>query len=284
MPSKRKICLLLGTLVLAAGPSTCWRPRAQESPPPAAADTANTLKGQIAALSPENRALFESIHEAAEQGHDADVLANCKKLLPALKPGTELANFITQLAALAAVETGEISYGLTLLKPLADAHPDDWRAAVPLARLYAESDQKALRDQQIAHVLALHKQTTDPAFAKVHVFPIQKVKLHSGYAIFLYPFEPLKPYNTYLVALIYTSDDKLDYRLELESEDTDQAFFKPKEPGERRFSIDSYRKNEKNENWPETQALHGFVDGVFDYDRMRDLMVKAANGEKLPQH
>lgn len=107
------------------------------------------------------------------------------------------------------------------------------------------------------------------------------MKLQSGYAVFLYPFEPVKPHNAFLVALIYTSDEKQDYRLELDSEDVDQAFFKPKRSGERRFSIDSYRKNENNENWPESQALHGFVDGAFDYDQMRDLLVTAANGEPL---
>jgi len=165
------------------------------------------------------------------------------------------------------------------MKPFVDAHPKDWHAAALLVRIYAESGEKALRDQQIAHLLDLHKQTSDSDFAKLHIFPIQKIRLHSGYTVFLYPFEPLKPYNTYLVAMIYTSDGKSDYRLELGSEDADQAFFKPKKRGERRFSIDSYRKNEKNANWPESQALHGFIDGVFDYDTMRDRMVMVANGE-----
>jgi hypothetical protein len=63
----------------------------------------------------------------------------------------------------------------------------------------------------------------------------------------------------------------------------DQAFFKPKHPGERRFSIDTFRQNETNPNLPESQALHGFVDGVFDYDTMRDLMLKTANDEE-PKH
>lgn len=235
----------------------------------------------LADLSPENRALFDAVRDAAQHGRDADALADGRKLLSALNPGSPLAGFITQLTAGAAIETGETSYALTLIKPFAEAHPKDWHAAALLARAYAETGEKALRDRQIAHVLELHQQTEDPDFAKLHVFPIQKVKLHSGYAVFLYPFEPLKPYNTYLVALIYTSDGRLDHRLELGSEDADQAFFKSRKPGERRFSIDSYQKNEKNENLPETQALYGFIDGVFDYDRMRDLMVKVANGEKL---
>lgn len=255
---------------------------AQQQPARDNAENVRVDSDAFADLSPENRALFDALRDAAQQGRDADVLADGQKLLSVLKPDSALANFVTQLTAGAAIETGDTSYALTLLEPLADAHPKDWHVAALLARAYAESDDKALRDQQIAHLLDLHKQTSDPDFAKLHVFPIQKAKLRSGYAVFLYPFEPLKPYNTYLVALIYTSDGKADYRLELGSEDADQAFFKPKKPGERRFSIDSYRKNETNEKWPESQALHGFVDGVFDYDRMRDLMVKAANGEALP--
>lgn len=278
MRTKRKIVPLGAFCLIAA---LCLP--AQQQPARNDAENARGNSDTLADLSPENRALFDAVRDAAEQGRDADVFADGLKLLPALKPDSALANFITQLTAGAAIETGDTSDALTLLKPLADAHPMDWHPAALLARAYAESSDQTLRDQQIAHLLDLHKQTSDPDFAKLHVFPIEKAKLRSGYAVFLYPFEPLKPYNTYLVALIYTSDGKADYRLELGSEDADQAFFKPNKPGERRFSIDSYRKNGTNANWPETQALYGFVDGVFDYDRMRDLMVRAANGEALPR-
>jgi hypothetical protein len=68
------------------------------------------------------------------------------------------------------------------------------------------------------------------------------------------------------------------YRIELESDPADLAFFKAKKSGERRFSLDTFRKNEKNPDGPESQALHGFVDGVFDYDFMRDQMLSVANG------
>lgn len=246
---------------------------------------ADTVPGQqnsdpLAALSPENRALFDQLRNAAQQGDDTAALATGRKLLPALTPGTRLYDFVTQITAGSAVETGDDAYALTVLKPFTDTHPDDWRAASLLARAYAETGNKELRDKQIAHVIALHKKTKDPDFAKLHIFPIQKVALHSGYVVFLYPFEPLKPYNTYLVALIYASDGKQEYRLELGSEDADQAFFKPRHAGERRFSIDSYRPNPKDESGPESQALHGFIDGAFEYDVMRDRMVAVANGEK----
>jgi hypothetical protein len=276
MRAKRKIALLGAFCLIAA---LCLP--SQQQPTRDDAENVRVNSDSLADLSPENRALFDAVRDAAQQGRDTDVLVDGRKLLSALKPDSALANFVTQLTAGAAIETGETSYALSLIKPFAEAHPNDWHAAALLVRACAESGENALRDQQIAHLLDLHKQTSDPDFAKLHVFPIQKVKLRSGYAVFLYPFEPLKPYNTYLVALIYTSDGKADYRLELGSEDADQAFFKPKKPGERRFSIDSYRRNETNEKWPESQALYGFVDGVFDYDRMRDLMVKTANGEKL---
>ena len=267
------ICLLLGTPV-----------RAEQSFAPSGSEHAQPQGDPLAGLSVEDRALFDALRDAVQTGRDADAVADGKKLLASIPPNTRLAEFVIQITAGSALETGDSASALTLIKPLADAHPEDWHAAALLARAYAEGGDKALRDQQIARMVALHRQTSDPNFAKMHIFPIQKVKLHSGYAVFLYPFEPLKPYNAYLVALIYTSDGKQDYRLELGSEDVDQAFFKPKHPGERRFSIDSYRKNEKNENWPESQALLGFIDGVFDYDRMRDLMVKAANGEPLPKN
>jgi hypothetical protein len=90
----------------------------------------------------------------------------------------------------------------------------------------------------------------------------------------------LLPHNIYLVALIYTDEGKENYRMELESLDADQAFFKTTKPGERRFSIDTFQENETNANWSESQALNGFIDGVFNYDVMRDRMLKVPNGEK----
>jgi hypothetical protein len=277
MEMRRKSVLLCGVFGLLFFLTTIWHLSAQQSPTPADKDHAQTSSDPLAELSPENRTLFDALRAAAQQGHDTDVLATGKKLLPALKTRTPLADFVTYLTANAATEGGETSYALSLAKPLVDAHPEDWRASALLARLYAESGEKDLRDQKIKKVIALHKQSTDAFFTKLHIFPIQRIKLHSGYAVFLYPFEPLAPHNVYLMALIYTDDDKEDYRIELESLDVDQAFFKATKAGERRFSIDTFRKNETNANWPESQALHGFIDGVFDYDIMREQMLKVAN-------
>jgi hypothetical protein len=283
MGARRKTVVLWGTVGLLICVNMALPLPAQQ--PTSAADAAShqTNQDPLAELSPENRALFNSLREAAQHGRDIDVVASGKKLLPALSPGTPLADFVTQLTGTSALETGETDYALTLMKPLADAHQDNWRVAAVLARLYAESGDKAMRDQQIAHMLALHQQTSDPAFAKLHTFPIQKEALPSGSAVFLYPFEPVGRENSYLIALIYTKEGKLNYRIELESADVDQAFFKPKHPGERRFSIDTFRQNATNPNWPESQALHGFVDGVFDFDVMRDRMMAVANGEESPQ-
>jgi hypothetical protein len=280
MEAKRNVFIVLVTFCL-----LIMLPLARQMPAQQAVAPDDTGKPQahhdpLAELTPENRDLFYALREAAKKGNDADVLTDGKRLLPALQTGTPLADFVTLLTANAATEAGETSYALSLAKPLFGAHADDWRVAALLTRLYAESGDKALRDQQIAFLTDLHKRTSDPDFAKLHTFPIQKIKLHSGNAVFLYPFEPLKPHNAYLVALIYSNDGKQDHRIEIDSEDVDQAFFKPKKAGERRFSIDSYRQNETNPNWPESQALHGFIDGVFDYDAMRDRMLQIANGEE----
>jgi len=284
MAVKRRFAIPLSAVGLLIWLFAAWRLPAQQAAVPTDLENAQAHENPLAELSLENRALFDALRESAKMGHDADVVENGKKLLPALKPDTLLANFVTQITAGSALETGETSYALTLIKPLADAHPKDWHAATLLARLYAESGQKTLRDQQIAHVIALHKQTSDADFGKLHIFPIQRVRLHSGYALFLYPFEPLRPENSYLIALIYTSEGKQDRRIELESADVDQAFFKARKPGQRRFSIDTFRKNETNASWPDSQALNGFIDGIFDYDTMRDQMVNVANGEKLQRN
>ena len=272
MNVKRKALIVRGVIGFSIAANFCLL-SAQQAATSTTPAISQSQHDPLADLIPENRALFEALRAAAQQGRDSDVLENGKKLLPTLQTGTPLADFVTYLTANAATEAGETNYALALIKPLVDAHPKDWRSAALLVRLYTESGEKALRDQQIAQLLALHKQTSDTYFAKLHIFPIQKVQLHSGYAVFLYPFEPLAPFNSYLEAMIFTSDGKEDYRIELESEDVDQAFFKAKKPGERRFSIDTFRKSKNGE----TQALHGFVDGVFDYDTMREQMLKVAD-------
>ena len=236
----------------------------------------------LAALSPENRALFDTLRSSASHNENATTLAAGKKLLPTLDPGTPLSDFVALMTAGSAIQMGDTSYALRLLKPLAATHPDDWHVASDLARVYAETGDNTERDEQIAHVLALHQKSSDPDFAKLHIFPIQKVALHTGYALFLYPFEPLGNYNTRLIAIIFTNSSKEDYRIELESDDADQAFFKPKHPGDRRFSIDSYHESNVEGKSSESQALHGFIDGVFDYDVMRDRIVAVANGEHSP--
>jgi hypothetical protein len=268
---------MLGVFGLALSLSSAYQLSAQQ--PAAPADTASQQahNDPLAELTPENRAHFNKLREAVERGDLTAILANGRILLPVLKPGTARTDAITEVTAQAALETGDTNYALTLIKPLAELPATDWVAAELLARLYAESGNKELRDRQIIHLLDLHSHTSDKDFAEQLTFTIQTVKLQSGHAIFVYPFKPLKPYNVYLSAEIWTNENKMDYRIELESMDVDQAFFKAKKPGERRFSIDTFRKNEKNPDWPESQALHGFVDGVFDYDMMREQMLKVAD-------
>lgn len=277
MLTRQKVILAVASCLFVAMGLPAQQPPVREN-----AESVQLNQSSFADLSPENREIFDALRDAGQQGRDADVLKNGRILLSSIKLGTPLADFVIEVTAGGAIETGDLTYALALLEPYTIAHPRYWHAAALLARAYAESGDQALRDQETAHLLELHKQTSDPNFADKHIFPIQRVTLHSGYAIFLYPFEPLKPYNTYLVALIYSSDAKQLDRIELGSENADQAFFKPKKPGERRFSIDTYHETEANGNKTESQALNGFIDGTFDYDRMRDLMVKVANGEPLP--
>ena len=88
----------------------------------------------LAELSPENRALFDNLRQAAQQNDDAATVAAGKKLLTALKLDSSLIDFVTELTAGSAIETGETADALTLLKPFSAVHPDDWRTASHLAR------------------------------------------------------------------------------------------------------------------------------------------------------
>src|SRR5215472_5393634 len=187
MGAKQKLMVGGVSLVLVLSAAAVRPLRGQE--PAASTGSANgqAADDPLADLSPENRALFDALRNASQQNDDAAALEAGKKLLPALKPGTRLGDFVAHVTAGSAVETGDTAYALSILKPLAEAHPDDWRAAALLARAYAESGDKTARDQQVASVIDLHKKTSDPDFAKLHIFPIQRVALKSGFAVFLYP-------------------------------------------------------------------------------------------------
>jgi hypothetical protein len=283
MKIKRKSGLLWSVSCLILFLTATWYLPAQQAPTPAEKDHAQTPSDPLAEMTPENHALFYAFREAIKKENLGDALDNGRKLLPALRPGTELANIVTKLTAQAALETGDTSYALTLIKPMEEFPRTDWVAAEILARLYAESENKELRDRQIAHLLDLHSHTSDKQIAEQQTFTIQTVNLHSGYAIFLYPFKPPEPKSTYLIAEIWTGEGKYAYRIVVGSEPEDQLFFKAKHPGERRFSFDLFRKNEKHPNGRESRKLLGYVEGVFDYDYMRDCVVNIANGDTLPQ-
>ena len=82
-----------------------------------------------------------------------------------------------------------------------------------------------------------------------------------------------------MIALVYTGASKEDYRIELESDDVDQAFFKPKHRGEGDSQLTPIANPTPMESRV-TQELHGFADGVFDYDAMRDRLAATANDKK----
>jgi hypothetical protein len=197
--------------------STCHL-SAQQAPTPGDKDHAQTPSDPLAGLTPENRSRFNELREAIKREDLTATLANGRILLPALKPGTVLVDSIMKLTAQAALETGDTNYALTLIKPLAELPPTDWVAAELLTRLYAESGNKELRDNQIAHLLDLHSHTSDKQFADQPTFTIQKIQLHSGYVVFLYPFKQLKPSNNYLTAEIWSSKGEYSYRIVIDSE------------------------------------------------------------------
>jgi hypothetical protein len=148
MNTKRKISIALGAFGRLFTLSAPCELSAQQTMAPADAGVSQAHHDSIAELPPEQHALFDALREAVQQGHDADVLADGKKLLLDLQANTSLADFVTQVTAGAAIETGDTNYALTLIKPFVDAHRKDWHAAALLVRIYAESGEKALRDQQ----------------------------------------------------------------------------------------------------------------------------------------
>jgi len=106
MDAKRTIFILIGIFCLLNSLSAGRQLSAQQAVIPDGREKPQAHHDPLAELTPENRALFDALRDAAQQGNDADVLANGKKLLPALQKDTPLADFVTVITANAATENG----------------------------------------------------------------------------------------------------------------------------------------------------------------------------------
>ncbi len=252
---------------------------------------AQTQTDPLAQLNAAQRTQYDSALQLFKTEHYSEALAAFRQILPQLLPGTPAQIQIAKFAAESAINAGDRDSALPLLKPIEAADVNDWQASSMLARVYAETGQRQLRDAELAHLVDLHTRAASPQIARMTQIVLERIPIDANRLIRVwYSLEPWGPYKIYLFARVYEPSGRQVLRLTLESSDFDQALFAQQHPdlaakGTRCFSLDGYGPDQKLPNGPTTQThfTFGLFDGQPSYDIGREQLINIANGKTKPK-
>lgn len=239
-----------------------------------------SIQELLTRLTPQQKQQFDDAGKSHNGNQFADEFTIYKRLLAEL-PGDAI---LSKFASEAALNSGDQSFALNTLKPLAQADPDDWQAAALLTRACAESGDTSCRDSGMAHMLDLHRRGITPPNMQQYI--VERVKTGENILLIRMSLEPWGRYRVYALGQLMNSQGRMLWRVTLESNDTDQPLFAKEHPeeaskGVRRFSLDGYSQTEVNSNgqgaW--SHSTYRFFDGEPSYDTVRDEFVKIATGK-----
>ena len=237
----------------------------------------------LAKLTPIQKEQFDDAGSAFNRRQFADALALYKLLLKNL-PGDSV---LSKFAAESALNTGDTSFALDTIKPLAQANPDDWQAVALLTRACAETGDKSCRDSGMARMLDLHKRgLTLPSMQQ---YLLERVKIDNGSLLIFTSLAPWGRYQVYDYAQIFNESGRLLLRATIESSDFDQPLFAKQHPAEaaaglRDFSMDGYKSTGPNGSGQSTETHYTFrfFIGQPGYDTVRDAFIRVATGQIKP--
>jgi hypothetical protein len=236
-----------------------------------------------AKLNDAQKAKFSEATKAYREGLYADSLTTFKGMLQEL-PGDAI---LTKFTVESALNAGETGYALSLIKPIAEADPDDWQATMMLTRACAESGDIAGRDAGMARILDLHNRGIIPA--SMTEYKVEVVKAGKNRLTINWSLVPWGYYKVYAYGKTVDAEGKLFLSISLESNDTDQPIFAKEHPQEaakglRQFSLDAYRETGLNSEGKRTQTHYTFkfFSGQPPYSVVREEFLKIVNGESKP--
>ncbi len=194
---------------------------------------------------------------------------------------------LSKFSAEASLNAGDTAIALSILKPIAQARPDDWQAAVLLTRACAEAGDKTCRDAGITHMVDLHKRNLTPPHMQQYV--VERIGVGQKTLVINTSLEPWGHYHVFNYAQIYDESGHLQLRVTVESDDADQALFAKQHPKEasaglRSFSLDGYEDAGMNKQQQRTEVHYtfNFFVGQPSYDIVREAFINIANGDTLP--
>ncbi|MGB2665498.1 MAG: tetratricopeptide repeat protein [Candidatus Acidiferrum sp.] len=268
---------LVALLALSTVPSRAHSAAQANSATPGNRETPQAL---IAKLNPQQKQQFDEAGKAFNGKQYADALAIYQRLLGELPGDAVLSKFASE----AALNSGDVAFALSTMKPIAQADPDDWQAAALLTRACAESGDASCRDAGIAHMLELHGRGITPRNMQQYI--LERVKVGDNFLFIRTSLEPWGPYKVYALGQVMDAEGKIFLRTTLESNDADQPLFAKEHPeeaakGMRSFSLDSYQETGLNGSGQRTQthATYKFFVGQPSYEVVREEFVKIATGK-----
>jgi tetratricopeptide (TPR) repeat protein len=227
-------------------------------------------------LTTEQQQELDAANKLFQAKQYAEAARSYKQLLGEVPTSNPQHILIAKLTSESALNLGETAFVLDTLGPIEKSDPNDWQAASLLARLYAQTGQKSLRDAELARLVDLHRQAASPQFAKLQQIPLETIPFPKGTIRVFFSLEPWGRFNIYLMARVYDQSGKQVYRISLESADFDQPNFAKENPDLaakdiRLFSIDGYGPDLQMANGQTTQnhSTFGFYNGKPDYDTFR---------------
>lgn len=236
-------------------------------------------------MNAQQKQLFEEAERSFKAKQYAEAFATFKQLLSEL-PGDAI---LSKFASEAALNTGDLTFALNAVKPVAQADPDDWQASALLTRTCAESGDAACRDAGIANMLLLHARGVTPR--RMQRYILERLKVGENMLVIWTSLEPWGPYKVYALGQVVNAEGNIFLRATLESNDADQPLFAKEYPeeaskGARRFSLDGYLNTGTNSEGKQTQShsTYKFFVGQPTYDVIRKEFVKIATGKATPMN
>lgn len=209
-----------------------------------------------------------------------EALTGAKSILSA-NPNSPKAN---KLVGVVLLDQQKATDALPYLQKALQLAPDDPAVHALLVQTYAQSGDKAKRDEQRAILRSFHSDGKHPGLAQTPGYLVETI--HAGDKIIqaLEFYEPSGQFHFYYRFNIFDAGAHIQSFIALESDDADQAMFAQQHPkeaavGERRFSLDGYARSADGHV---SQALYKFFDGQPSYDEVRNLVVKLVQEGKSP--
>src|ERR1035441_2911322 len=176
--------------------------------------------GSLGRLTRTQKKAFMESQDLFILGRYADALRELRGLLSQVPPDTPAQSAMAERTAEAAIEAGERTYAISLLKPIEERDGGDCPARTLLARAYAEERQSAERDVEISALTELHKQAPQSPAGKLDAFLLEKYGLKGGGAVTIAcVLRPWGPHITHLLSEIYDASGGLILHIELDRDD-----------------------------------------------------------------